>query len=120
MRIPIILLVFLYINLQATILVNTTNSIDLLPNSKIYHDIGNHETINTILNKNDKFITTNKKVVDYCILAPEGVWIKFRLKNPTSKTIEKKISFENIFLEEIELYEMKNQKIISKKNHWIL
>ncbi|WP_375724095.1 hypothetical protein LXN10_00950 [Arcobacter sp. KX21116] len=115
MRYSIILLVFLYINLQATILVNTPNNIDLLPNSKIYHDIGNHETINTILNKNDKFITTNKKVVDYCILAPEGVWIKFQLQNPTSKTIEKKISFGNIFLEEIELYEIKNQKIVSKK-----
>jgi two-component sensor histidine kinase len=115
MRIPIILLVFLYINLQATILVNTTNSIDLLPNSKIYHDIGNHETINTILKKNDKFITTNKKVIDYCILAPESVWIKFKLYNPTSSPIKKIISFENIFLEEIELYKIENQKIVSKK-----
>jgi two-component sensor histidine kinase len=110
-----ILLIFLYLHLHATIFVDTKDSIDLLPNSKIYHDIGNKETINSILNKNDKFITTNKTVVDYCILAPESVWIKFQLHNPTSSTIEKKISFENIFLEEIKIFEMKNQKVVSKE-----
>jgi two-component sensor histidine kinase len=110
-----ILLIFLYLNLHATIFVNTKDNIDLLPNSKIYHDIGNKETINSILNKNDKFITTNKKVVDYCILAPESVWISLQLHNPTSNPIEKIISFENIFLEEIKLYRMKNEKVVSEK-----
>jgi len=115
MRYFIILLVALYVNLQATIFVNTPDTIDLLPNSKIYHDIGNKETIDSMLKNNDKFIVTHKKVIDYCILAPESVWIKFQLQNPTSNTIEKKISFENIFLEDINLYEIKEHKIVSKK-----
>ena len=115
MRYFIILLVTLYVNLQATIFVNTPDTIDLLPNSKIYHDIGNKETIDSMLKNNDKFIVTHKKVIDYCILAPESVWIKFQLQNPTSNTIEKKISFENIFLEDINLYEIKEHKIVSKK-----
>jgi len=115
MRYFIILLTLISLNLHATIFVNTKDNIDLLPNSKIYHDIGNKETINSILNKNDKFITTNKKVVDYCILAPESVWINFQLHNPTSNPIEKTVSFENIFLEEIKLYKMKNEKVVSEK-----
>lgn len=115
MRYFIILLVTLYVNLQATIFVNAPDTIDLLPNSKIYHDIGNKETIDSMLKNNDKFIVTHKKVIDYCILAPESVWIQFQLQNPTSNTIEKKISFENIFLEDINLYEIKDQKIVSKK-----
>jgi len=109
-----ILLIFLYIHLGATIFVDTKESIDLLPNSQIYHDIGNKENINSILQKNDLFITTDKKVIDYCILAPESVWIQFQLKNPTSKTIEKKFSFDNIFLEHINLYEIKEQKAVSQ------
>ena len=48
-------------------------------------------------------------------MAPESVWISFQLHNPTSNPIEKIISFENIFLEEIKLYKMKNEKVVSKK-----
>ena len=115
MRIPIILLVFLYINLQATILVNTQATIELLPHSKIYHDIGNHETINTILKSDDKFITTNKKAIDYCNLVPEGVWIKFELQNPTNKDIQKILKIDNFSIERIDLYKVSNNKVLSKK-----
>ncbi|RXK14648.1 hypothetical protein CP965_04175 [Halarcobacter mediterraneus] len=111
----LILLISIYVNLQATIFVNIQDTIEILPHSKIHHDIGNKETINSILKNNDKFISTNKKVIDYCILAPESVWIKFQLKNPTSNTIKKILSFENIFLEKIELYKIENQKVVSTK-----
>ncbi|RXJ79692.1 7TM diverse intracellular signaling domain-containing protein [Arcobacter sp. F2176] len=115
MRYLIILLVFLYINLQATILVNTQATIELLPHSKIYHDMGNHETINTILKNDDKFITTNKKAIDYCNLVPEGVWIKFELQNPTNKAIQKILKIDNFSIERIDLYEVSNNKVLSTK-----
>ncbi|MFA6684722.1 MAG: 7TM diverse intracellular signaling domain-containing protein [Arcobacteraceae bacterium] len=115
MRYSIILLVFFYINLQATIFVNTQATIELLPNSKIYHDIGNHETINIILKNDDKFITTNKKAIDYCSLVPEGVWIKFELQNPTNKTIQKILKIDNFSTERIDLYKVSNNKVLSKK-----
>ena len=115
MRYIIILLVALYVNLQATIFVNTEQTIELLPNSKIYHDIGNKETINSILSKNDKFITTNKKVIDYCNLVPEGVWIKFELQNTTNKSIQKILKIDNLSTERIDLYKVSDKKVLSKK-----
>ncbi|MCD4757163.1 MAG: hypothetical protein K8R39_02760 [Arcobacteraceae bacterium] len=115
MRYIIILLVSLYVNLQATIFVNTQDTIELLPNSKIYHDIGNQETIDTILQNTHKLTSSNKNAIDYCNLQPEGVWIKFQLHNPTNKTIQKILKIDNFSTERIDLYKVSNNKVLSKK-----
>jgi len=115
MRYFIILLVVLYVNLQATIFVNTPDTIELLPNSKIYHDIGNKETINSIIRKDNAFTTTNKKVIDYCNLVPEGVWIKFELQNTTNKSIQKILKIDNLSTERIDLYKVSDKKVLLKK-----
>ena len=90
-------------------------TIELLPNSKIYHDIGNKETINSIIRKDNAFTTTNKKVIDYCNLVPEGVWIKFELQNTTNKSIQKILKIDNLSTERIDLYKVSDKKVLLKK-----
>ncbi len=104
-----------FLFLYASINVDQTDTINILKSSKIYHDIGNKETISTILNKDLQFEVTNKEAIDYCNLIPEGVWLKFELKNPTNQTINKTLGIDNLSTEEIFLYEVKNQKVISKE-----
>jgi two-component sensor histidine kinase len=115
MRYFIILLAFLYLNAQATILVNTQKTIELLSGSKIYHDLGNQETIDTILQNHHKLSSTNKNAIDYCNLHPEGVWIQFELQNPTNKTIHKILKIDNLSTERVDLYRVSNNKVLSKE-----
>lgn len=111
----LIFLIFSILTLNATIAVDKKETINLLEYSKFYHDIGNKETILTILSKEDKFETTKKEAIDYCNLTPEGVWLKFDLKNPTNKTINKILTIDNLSTERVDLYEINNKEIISQK-----
>ena len=115
MRYVIILFAFLYVNVQATIFVNTQKTIEILPNSKIYHDLGNQETIDTILQNHHKLTSSNKNTIDYCNLRPEGVWIQFELHNPTNQTIQKILKIDNLSTERVDLYRVSNNKVLSKE-----
>ena len=115
MRFLIILFTFLYVNAQATILVNTQRTIEILPHSKTYHDLGNQETIDTILQNHHKLTSSNKNTIDYCNLRPEGVWIQFELHNPTNQTIRKILKIDNLSTERVDLYKVANNNILSKE-----
>lgn len=111
----LIFLFFSFLTLNATIVIDKKETINLLEYSKIYHDVGNKETILTIFEKEDKFKTTKKEAIDYCNLTPEGVWIKFKLQNPTNKTIDKMLTIDNLSTERVDLYKVKNKELISQK-----
>lgn len=108
-------LLFSFLTLSATIVVDKKETINLLEYSKVYHDVENKETILTILQKEDKFETTKKEAIDYCNLIPEGVWIKFNLQNSTNKNIDKILRIDNLSTERVDLYKVKNKKLISQK-----
>ncbi|WP_164968582.1 7TM diverse intracellular signaling domain-containing protein [Arcobacter sp. F155] len=108
-------LFFSFLTLSATIVVDKKETVNLLEYSKVYHDVENKETILTILEKGDKFETTKKEAIDYCNLTPEGVWIKFNLQNSTNKNIDKILRIDNLSTERVDLYKVKNKKLISQK-----
>ncbi|WP_417334157.1 7TM diverse intracellular signaling domain-containing protein [Halarcobacter sp.] len=108
-------LFFSFLTLNATIILDKKEVINLLEYSEIYHDVGNKETIFSILSKEDKFETTKKEAIDYCNLTPEGVWLKFKIKNPKNKTINKILTIDNLSTERIDLYKIKNKNVVSKK-----
>ncbi len=110
-----IFLFFLFTNLNATILLDHNKTIDLLHYSKIYHDIGNKETISTILEHEYKLTPTDQNSIYYCNMVPESVWIKFELKNHTNQTIKRILAIDNFSLEQIDLYQTQNKTILSKQ-----
>jgi len=110
-----ILLFFLFVNANAIIVLNNEKTIDLLNYSKIYHDLGNKESIETIIDQDHKLISTDQTNIYYCNLVPESVWIKFQVKNPTNTTISRILAIDNFSLEQIDLYKTSDNKVDSKK-----
>lgn len=100
---------------SSTIDVSKKNTFNILEYSTIYHDIGNKESIYTIENKKNQFETTKKEAIDYCNLISEGVWIKFKLQNPTNKNIKKILAIDNLSTERVDLYKLSQKKLLSKQ-----
>ena len=110
-----ILLITQYLDAQI-IVDETTEEFVLLNKTQVYLDKSNKEDINSLLSKPKLFKPYNKEYVNYGVyynLYP--VWIKFTLYNPTSKVIERTLSFDEYFLENIELYKVKNNKVLEKR-----
>jgi two-component sensor histidine kinase len=89
----------------------------LLNKSKIYLDTSDKENINSLISKPELFIPHDKEYINYGINknTKHPLWIKFILLNTTSQTIHRTLSFDEYFLEHIELYIVKNKKVLEKR-----
>jgi len=110
---PFSILLFLIISLNADILIGeTSNNITLLNKSQIYIGSVDKENIDTLIKKQNLFTSYHKDFINRGFDYKHVIWIKFILKNQTSKTIERVISFRNSYIEKIVLYTVKNQKVL--------
>ncbi len=106
----LVLIFFIVLNLNAIIISSNDTPINLLKYSKIYHDLGSKETIQTIIKKQKDFTNAKKDFIDYSNLIDESVWIKFDLENNSNIPLNKTLVIDNILTETIELYEIKEGK----------
>ena len=80
-----------------------TTFYELLSHSEIYKDYNKSETISTI--QKQKFKPNDKKILG-CSYSPNyEVWIKFKLTNKSSHTIEKIIEYANPLTSYVDFYE---------------
>jgi len=116
MRIFFIFLI-LFLSLEAFVFSESKNmeTLNLLEDAQVYHDMGSQENIYSIIEKADLFVAPQKEFIDYCNLVDESVWIKFTLKNDTKHVINKVIGIDNILNETIELYEVQNRQVLRKQ-----
>lgn len=103
--------------LNAQIVINQNNKeIVLLNKSKIYFDESNKENIDTLMQKPELFQSYHKEFINYGMNNNQHpVWVKFTLYNSTSKTISRTLSLDEYYLENIELYTIKNNKVVEKR-----
>jgi len=76
---------------------------ELLSHSEIYKDYNKSENISTI--QKQKFEPNEKKILGYSYSPNYEVWIKFKLTNKSSHTIEKIIEYANPLTSYVDFYE---------------
>jgi len=95
--------------------INTQSSnLEIMPKSYIYIDFDNNLSKNIIETKS--FIKNSKTILSLGFSPRSALWIKFKLKNKTNKTIRKIIEYANPLTEEIEFFNGK-QKIVEGTWH---
>ena len=85
---------------------------DILPLSEIYIDKNRNFTISDITNKNIKFVKNDKKLLGYGYSPDFDVWIKFTVKNNTSKTVHKIIEYANPLTTRIDFHDYSTNKVM--------
>lgn len=86
-------------------------SVDLLSYSEIYIDESRSLTINEIRKSDHLFKKNDKKLLGFGYSPDFDVWIKFTLKNNSSKVITKIIEYDNALTTNIEFYNPSNEYI---------
>lgn len=115
LRFFIILFVFTSFLSAQIILNNEVKEIVLLNKSKIYFDKTNKKSINTLIKKPELFEAYHKEYINNGLKNKYPVWVKFTLYNSTSKTMHRTLSIDKLKLEHIELYGVKDNKVVYKK-----
>lgn len=111
--ITFLLLLAYYANAQ--IIVNDDKEVRVFEKSEIYFDTSNQETIDTLMKKPELFQAYHKEYINNWLQNQYPVWIKFTLVNPTSQALYRTLSFDEYFIEHIELYTTKDNIVLNKK-----
>ena len=113
----ITIFLLLFINsLHADIKIdNSSKQIIVLNKSEIYYDEKNEENINTLIKRPELFHPFKKEFINYGLKNKSPIWVKFTLHNISSKTIQKTISIDELRLEHIKLFTVKDNKIINSQ-----
>jgi len=112
-----IIFTFLCMNFLSAqiILDDKSKEIVLLNKSDIYFDKSNKETIETLIQKPTLFESYHNDYINNGLDNKYPVWIKFTLFNPTSKIQNRTISIDEIQIEHLELYTVKEGKVLDMK-----
>lgn len=112
----ILLTFFLLIStLHAQIVVDDDKDIIVFKKSEIYYDKSHQESINTLIQKPELFQVYHKEYINNWSQNQYPIWVKFTLVNPTSQTLYRTLSFDEYFVEHIELYTTKENIVLNTK-----
>lgn len=111
----IILLLFTSFLTAQIILDNETKEIVLLNKSEIYFDKTNSESINLLIKKPELFKSYHKEYINNGLKNKHPIWVKLTLYNNSPKVIHRTLSIDELKLEHIELYVVKDNKVLYKK-----
>ncbi len=115
LKIFIILFLFTSFATAQIILDNEVKQIVLLNKSEIYFDKTNKKSIYFLIQKPELFESYHKEYINNGLKNKHPVWIKFTLYNDSSQTIHRTLSIDELKLEHIELYVVKNNKVLYMK-----
>jgi len=97
------------------ILDNQEKEIILLNQSEVYFDKTNKKSIDIIIQNPKLFQRYYKEYINNGLNNKYPVWVKFTLYNSTSKVIQRTLSIDELVLEHIELYTVKDNKVLRKE-----
>jgi len=111
----IILFVLFIHYANAKAIINDDKKVIVFEKSEIYYDKSNQENIDTLIQKPELFQAYHKEYINNWLQNQYPVWIKFTLVNPTLNTLDRTLSFDEYFIEHIELYTTKDNIVLDKK-----
>ncbi len=107
-------LIIFIVSLHAEIVVSKNpDSIPLLKKSKVYITDINKTDIENLIKQPDLFKPYHKDFISRGFDDKHEIWIKFTLKNPTSQTIERVVSFRNVNLERLVFYTVDKHRVLN-------
>lgn len=111
------LLLLLMSSLHAAITITPdTREVNLLRQSELYYDLTAKATIDMLVKDPNKFKPLDVEYLNFGHQKKYPAWIKFTLTNPTSKVIHRVINIDNLKIQSIELYHVKNDKVLQKED----
>jgi two-component sensor histidine kinase len=90
---------------------DTKKEIIVLNKSKIYFDKSKKKTITTLLKQPNLFTSYKKEFINngFC---DYPIWVKFTIYNSSSKTLQRTLSIDELQVENVKLFTIKNNKVI--------